>query len=195
MVTDTERRPGRPRSEQAEAAILDATLDLLAEQGFLAFTVEAVVARAGVAKTTVYRRWPSKDELVMDALNCVKGIHQSPPGESVRGDLLFMLQRMRDLWIDSRFGRLMGRLAADGLERPDLYREFKQRFVAPRRAILREIIERGVKEGLIRPDVDVEGVIPLLTAPVISAALTHQERLPPEQIEFVVDTVLRGLAP
>jgi len=62
------RKPGRPRSAQAHKAILDATLELLAEEGFHGLSIEAVAAKAGVGKTTIYRRWPSKDELVMDAI-------------------------------------------------------------------------------------------------------------------------------
>jgi AcrR family transcriptional regulator len=196
MGTQTlERRPGRPRSEAADEAILAAAVDLLTEQGFLALTVEAVAARAGVAKTTVYRRWPNKDELVMDAVAGLKGAPPEPPGESVRGDLLFMLTCMRDAWFKARFGRLMGRLAADGIERPELYRAGKARFVAPRHAVLRRIIERGIAEGSIRDDISPEWMISMLGAPVISAALTHQDALPRRQLEFVVDTVLRGVAP
>jgi AcrR family transcriptional regulator len=190
-----DRRPGRPRSAAADEKILDATVDLLAEQGFLALTVEAVAARAGVAKTTIYRRWPGKEVLVMDALCGMKGLKGEPPGESVRGDLLFMLRRMRDVWLTGRFGSLMRRLAADGIDRPDLYREFRDRFVAPRQAIMRGIIERGIAEGVVRPDVEVQWVIAMLVSPVITAVMTHQGKLPIKQIDFTVDTVLRGIAP
>src|SRR6266536_3507210 len=65
----TTRRPGRPRSEQAEQAIVEATLDLFAEQGFEGVCVEAVAARAGVGKATIYRRWPNKEELLLAALS------------------------------------------------------------------------------------------------------------------------------
>src|SRR4029453_16014511 len=68
----TTRRPGRPRSEQAEQAIIEATLDLFAEQGFEGVCVEAVAARAGVGKATIYRRWPNKEELLLAALSSMK---------------------------------------------------------------------------------------------------------------------------
>lgn len=191
----TERRPGRPRSAAADQAILDATVDLLAEEGYLALTVEAVAARAGVAKTTVYRRWPGKDELVMDALCGVKDLEHVPPGESVRDDLLYMLQWMRSVWVVGRFGKLMRRLAADGIERPDLYREFRARFVAPRRVMMRAIIQRGKDEGTIRPDVDPEWMIALIVSPIISSVMTHQDAVTKRQVDFTVDTVLRGVAP
>jgi len=138
---------------------IDATVDLLAEQGFVALSVEAIAARAGVAKTTIYRRWPNKDMLVMDAVGCMHAPLAEPPGESVREDLLFLMNRKRDGWFKGRFGRLMGRLAADGIERPDLCRECKARFVAPRRALMHRIMERGIAEGSIRPDADPEWVI------------------------------------
>ena len=66
------RKPGRPRSAQAHKAIIDATLELLAEEGFQGLSIEAVAAKAGVGKTTIYRRWSSKDELVMDAIREVQ---------------------------------------------------------------------------------------------------------------------------
>ncbi len=195
VPTKADRRPGRPRDQAVDAAILDATVDLLAEQGFLALSVEAVAARAGVAKTTVYRRWPGKNELVMDALCDMKGLTLDLPGESVRGDLLHVLHRMRTLWVTGRFGSLMRRLAADGIERPDLYREFRSRFVAPRQAVMRSIIERGIADGSIREDIDVQWMIALLISPIVTAVMTHQNRVTRQQIDFTVDTVLRGVAP
>ncbi|HEY3630143.1 MAG TPA: TetR/AcrR family transcriptional regulator [Jatrophihabitantaceae bacterium] len=190
-----EKRRGRPRDAGADEAILDAAVDLLAEQGFLALSIEAVAARAGVAKTTVYRRWPNKDELLLDAVGCIKGPPVDAPGESVRSDILWMLIRMRDGWFKGRFGRLMARLAVDGLERPDLYREGRARYVAPRQAVMRGIIQRGIDDGSIRAGVDPDWVMALLTSPVISAAFTHQDAPSNRQLEFIVDTVLRGVAP
>ncbi|MGH2503871.1 MAG: helix-turn-helix domain-containing protein, partial [Ktedonobacterales bacterium] len=72
-MTETElRRPGRPRSAQADQAILDAALELIAQEGIQGMSIEGVAARAGVGKTTIYRRWPNKDALALDALRTVK---------------------------------------------------------------------------------------------------------------------------
>src|SRR6516164_9360358 len=81
------RRPGRPRSEQAEQAIIEATLDLFGEQGFEGVCIEAVAARAGVGKATIYRRWPNKQELLLAALSSMKSPIPEPTG-SVRDDLV-----------------------------------------------------------------------------------------------------------
>jgi AcrR family transcriptional regulator len=86
--TEPARRPGRPRSEQAEQAIIEATLDVFAEQGFDGVCVEAVAARAGVGKATIYRRWPNKEELLLAALGTIKSPYPEPKGVSVREDLL-----------------------------------------------------------------------------------------------------------
>jgi AcrR family transcriptional regulator len=195
MTAALERRPGRPRNEQADTAILDAAIDALADYGYLGLSVEAVAERAGVAKTTVYRRWPGKDELVFDAINKLKGPIATPPGKSVREDLSYLMDAMRAQWVNSRHGQVMRRLAADGSARPELFRQFRDRLVAPRQAVLRAVLQRGVADGLIRPDVDLQWAIDMLVAPVIVAVMTHKERVSPRQVQFTVDTVLRGLAP
>src|ERR1700692_2821948 len=97
--TDTEagpanRRPGRPRSEQAEQAIIEPPLDLFAEQEFEGVCVEAVAARAGVGKATIYRRWPNKEELLLAALGSLKSPYPEPAGGSARDDLVAMLTVM-----------------------------------------------------------------------------------------------------
>src|SRR5271169_1750741 len=91
---ETYRRPGRPRSEQAEQAIIEATLDLFAEQGFEGVCVEAVAARAGVGKATIYRRWPNKEELLLAALGSIKSPIPELKGVSARDDLLAMVEVM-----------------------------------------------------------------------------------------------------
>ena len=190
------RKRGRPRSEEAELAVLDAAIELLAEQGYGGFTVEAVAARAGVAKSTIYRRWPGKNELLIGALTTIKGPLAELPGGTVEQDLKWLMEHMRRAWFNSTHGRIMRRLAADGSDQPELYRMFKDRVVEPRRAVTRSIIERGIAEGRIRPDVDVDAVIGMLAAPVIVAVMTHGEnRLTRRHLDFVVETVLAGIAP
>src|SRR5919108_1899012 len=90
------RAPGRPRSERAEKAILEATLDLLAEEsGVAGVSMEAVAARAGVGKTTIYRRWPNKEALIVQALASMKAPLPEPAGVSVREDLLAIARALK----------------------------------------------------------------------------------------------------
>src|SRR5260370_18750172 len=86
------RKPGRPRSAQAQKAIIDATLELLAEEGFQGLSIEAVAARAGVGKTTIYRRWSSKEELVMEAIRQVQIDVPVMDTGNFRNDLAALLQ-------------------------------------------------------------------------------------------------------
>src|SRR5690348_10869274 len=102
---ETSRRPGRPRSEQAEQAIIEATLDLFAEQGFEGVCVEAVASRAGVGKATIYRRWPNKEELLLAALGSMKSPFPEPEGTSARDDLVAMLTVMCEDKADPRKAR------------------------------------------------------------------------------------------
>jgi AcrR family transcriptional regulator len=194
-ATITARKRGRPRNEAAESAILNAAIDLLADHGYGGLTVEAVAARAGVAKTTVYRRWPGKDELLVDALTTVKGPLGELPDGSVASQLKWLMERMRASWMNGNHGKIMRRLSADGTDQPELYRTFCDRFVAPRRAAVRAVLQRGVDEGIIRPDVNLDYVIDMLGAPTIVSVMTLRDKVTRKQVEFVVDTVLAGIKP
>src|SRR5580658_2329777 len=88
------RRPGRPRSERAERAILDAALELFAESGVAGVCMEAVAARAGVGKATIYRRWPGKEDLLLDALAALRMPLPTPQGRSVRADLITLVDAL-----------------------------------------------------------------------------------------------------
>jgi len=104
-MPDPPRSPGRPRSAAADAAIQAAVVELLDEAGYAGLTFEAVAARAGVAKTTVYRRWPTKQDLAFDAISQLKGPLPKLGGVSVRDDLLTLMQHMRRTWVNTQHGR------------------------------------------------------------------------------------------
>lgn len=195
-MTITTRR-GRPRDEAIDAAILEAAVDELTERGFLSFTVEAVAARAGVAKTTVYRRWPGgTHDLAIEAMRSLRSAEceEPPAGSGPRDEILYLLDGMRRTWTDRRYAMLMRRVSADGSIRPDEYRTVRDRLVAPHIARLDQAIERARDEGLIRLDADLVWMRQLLVAPVLAAAFTHND-VTHAQLAFVVDTVLLGVAP
>src|SRR5580693_2126384 len=171
--TDTEagpanRRPGRPRSEQAEQAIIEATLDLFAEQGFEGACVEAVAARAGVGKATIYRRWPNKEELLLAAFGSLKSPFPEPEGVSVRDDLLAMVEVMCADKADPRKANRYALLLGEGEKYPRLMARYKETVVEPRREAMREVIRRGVKTGELRADTDVEVAMLVLTGTVLA---------------------------
>ena len=199
-VTDTDagpdpqagRRPGRPRSEQAEQAIIEATLDVFAEKGFEGVCVELVAARAGVGKATIYRRWPNKEELLLAAFGSLKSPLPEPKGVSVRDDLLAMVEVMCADKADPRKARRYALLLGEGEKYPRLMARYKETVVEPRREVMRAVIRHGVETGELRPDTDVEIAMLQLTG-----AIMAQEKDGTFDGDFavrLVDGLLQGLS-
>lgn len=190
-----ERPLGRPRSEKAHRAILDAAIDLFVEDGFEGMSVERVAARAGVGKTTIYRRWSSKEDLVIDAIDQLI-FHVEPPDTgSVREDLVEILTTVQTIFTTSRAGQVFPRMAAHVAAASPLGRAYLERIIAPRFVLLQGMIARGVERGELPPGVDPELVRALLVGPIILWKLIGQ--LTPRgargRAERIVDTVLEGL--
>lgn len=188
---------GRPRDASVDEQVRTATLDILAERGRYGASIEAVAARSGVAKSSIYRRWSGRDEMIMDALATlfeVSEVVTSGPDDP-REQLSVLLEQLRSQWADPRFRRLMRRLAADGSEAPEDYRRFREQLISRRRDMLRAVLDRCVRVGIIRVDIDLQWVADLLVAPVIVAAMTHRNDVSAEQLQFSIDTILAGLAP
>ncbi|MEU4477274.1 TetR/AcrR family transcriptional regulator [Micromonospora sp. NPDC023966] len=193
-TADAPRSPGRPRSVRADEAIVEATLDLLAEGSNLeALSIEAIAARAGVGKATIYRRWSGKDALLMDALRRLKGVPPQPAGHSVRDDLVLLVGAVGHN-VDPRAARIMPCLVPEVNRSPDHFQLY-QNIIEPRRKLMREVLRRGVDSGELRADLDVELIMALLTGPMLIQRVLRwhpelDERILPERI---VDTVFEGI--
>jgi AcrR family transcriptional regulator len=191
---ETYRRPGRPRSEQAEQAIIEATLDLFAEKGFEGVCVEVVAARAGVGKATIYRRWPNKEELLLAAFASLKSPLPEPKGVSVRDDLLAMVEVMCADKADPRKARRYALLLGDGDKYPRLMARYKETVVQPRRDAMRAVIRRGIETGELRPDTDVEIAMLSLTGAIMSQEKSQDGTLDGDFAARLVDGLLLGLS-
>jgi len=189
------RRPGRPRSERAERAILDAALELFAESGVSGVCIEAVAARAGVGKATIYRRWPGKEDLLLDALALLKSPLPEPAGASVREDLVAMLGVMYRDAADPVRMRRYTLLLGEGEKYPKIMQRYKETIVEPRRDLIRSVLRRGVASGELRPDSDVEVAMWLLTGAVVARGKDGAQQVAADYAEQVVDELLLGLAP
>ncbi|WP_433392694.1 TetR/AcrR family transcriptional regulator [Micromonospora sp. KLBMP9576] len=195
-TADAPRPPGRPRSVRADEAIIEATLDLLAEGSTTeAISIEAIAARAGVGKATIYRRWPGKGALLHDALRTLKGSPPQPTGASVRDDLLLLVGAVGH-HIDSRAARIMPCLVPEVNRTPEQYQLY-QSIIEPRRELMREVLRRGVRSGELRADLDVEVAMAMLTGPMLVQRMLRwhpglDEATLPERL---VDAVLDGLRP
>jgi AcrR family transcriptional regulator len=189
------RRPGRPRSERAERAILDAALELFGESGVSGVCIENVAARAGVGKATIYRRWEGKEDLLLDALALLKSPLPEPGGQSVRADLIAMLAVMCQDAADPVRMRRYALLLGEGEKYPKILQRYKDTVVEPRREMIRSVLRRGIAAGELRPDTDVEVAMFLLMGAVVSRGKHDAEVITPHFAERVVDEMLLGLAP
>ena len=190
------RAPGRPRDPQVDRAILAATLELLGEDGFARLSTEAVAARAGVGKTTVYRRWPSKIKLVVDALTAMK-----PPTPTVIADEVSTreaLVRAMGGFTKPHEGsaaRVMAGLVDAMSRNEELAEAVRTVLVAQRERGLIAVIDRGKQRGEIRPDVDARVMVDLLGGPVVLRRLITGAPVNQRLIRSIVDLVLDGAAP
>jgi AcrR family transcriptional regulator len=177
-----------------ERAIFDAVLAELGEHGFARLSVEGVAARAGTGKSSLYRRWPTKTDLVVDTLR-----HALPPTATaaprtgtLRDDLVVVLRRMADT-LDGPIGAAMASLIASSRDHPELLAAVRQRVIEPRRAWLRAVLAAGVECGEVRPDAlhpDVVAVGPTL---LLHRFLETRTRVPDSAISSLVDNVLLPL--
>ena len=193
----TAARPiGRPRDERADQAILQATLELIAERGVHGFRTEDVAARAGVGKGAIYRRHRSKDDLVTAAVAAL--VDQEivvPDTGSTRADLLALMREAVELYRGSVPGRLMPNLVSAMAERPELAQVFREGFITRRRLALTEVLHRGVERGDLRLDIDLELALDLLGGPLFYRLLITGGPLDEQLAEGVTELILRGFAP
>jgi AcrR family transcriptional regulator len=187
------RRPGRPRSERADRAILSAALDIFAECGPDALCIEQVAAKAGVGKATIYRRWPGKEDMLLDALSTLGTQLPEPQGRSVRADLSALLNAVCRDAADQRRARLFALLQGVGSRYPKLMDTYIRAVVQPRRDMVRLVLQRGVATGELREDTDIEAASFLLDGAVL-ASMYGPGPVDPRYARRVVEELLRGLA-
>jgi AcrR family transcriptional regulator len=196
MTTDSELRrpPGRPRNEEADREIVAATLKLLAEQGYDRTSMEAVAAEADVTRATVYRRWPTKAELVCAALTAYPDDAASAQPQDVRGFLVNMLSAFRE-----------GIQACDGIaicsslylnrhDHPEMLEQFRATVVAPRVERMTAVLRSGIAAGQVRDGIDIEMVVSMLFGAGVQRILTG-DTLPRDWPERAVAAVWPMLDP
>ncbi|WP_307853578.1 TetR/AcrR family transcriptional regulator [Paractinoplanes toevensis] len=187
------KAPGRPRNAQADEAILDAVLEMLSTgQSVAAISIEAVAAKAGVGKATIYRRWPNKEALIIDAVAAMKGTLPVPAGESVRDDLIMLVKANRS-GKARRYGKATVCLLPEFLKDEQLHHMY-QAVIEPRRDVMRGVLRRGIENGELRPDLDVELSLLMIQGPgMMQHMLNWNPGIPEEGFaEALIDAFLRG---
>ena len=188
------RPPGRPRSERAHRAILQAANELLESEGFAAVTVEAIAERAGVSKATVYRWWPNRAAVVMDGfLSIVSSEVPFPHTGHAREDIRIHMRRLAEAF-SGKIGRTVAALIAEGQSDPELAEALRSRWVSVRRTEAREILELGIERGELREDLDPEVAVDVLYGPIYYRMLVGHAPLDDDFADVLADHVFAGLA-
>lgn len=185
-------RKGRPRSDQVHRKILDATRELLSEDGFSDLRLEHVAARAGVGKATIYRRWGSKEALAQELLAELAGPHIAvAETDDTRTELLATVVNPMRAVTDTPFGPVIRALLSQIAVNPTLGDPFRATVVQARRNEIARVIARGIARGDLRADADPELATELLVGPVYFRLMFGGE-LTLEFANRVVDSVVRG---
>ena len=188
------RSPGRPRSERAHRAILQAANDLLESEEFAAVTVEAIAERAGVSKATVYRWWPNRAAVLMDGfLSIVSSRVPFPHTGRAREDIRIHMRRLAEAF-SGKIGSTVAALIAEGQSDPELAEALRSRWLSVRREEAREILELGIERGELRDDIDPEVAVDVLYGPIYYRMLVGHAPLDDEFADTLADNVFAGLA-
>jgi len=188
------RLPGRPRSEDARRAILRSTLRLLQQIGFPDLTIEAIAADAGVGKATVYRWWPNKGALVVDAFaSSTEHKLHFPDTGSVYQDMSLQMKQVIAIF-RSRRGRIVAALVGGGQSDPELLEAFRERFLWPRRREAYKTLRRGIERGELPRNLDLDLVLDILYGSIYMRFLIRHAELSESYVEEVCRIVLDGAA-
>ena len=186
-------RPGRPRSEESRLAVLRATSELMLEVGLRAMTTEAIATRSGASKATIYKWWPNKYAVAIEAfLSAMFAESADPDTGSAREDFRRALRGMMRFYA-SPSGRVFAQLVGEAQFDPQVAAELRDRLVGSRRQLVRAIWDRGVARGELRPDVDPEAAIDLLFGPAMYRLVAGHAPLDDAAADAIVDVAMGGL--
>jgi AcrR family transcriptional regulator len=175
-------------------AITEAVLDELADSGYGRLSMEAVARRAGVGKSALYRRWPSKQEMVMAVLaEFSVELAVAPDTGSLHGDLLAILHALRDWLTHPRAARIIPDLAAEGVRNPEVAEAVATAIGEPRRARGAVALRRAIDRGELPPDTDLEMALDLVAAPIYWRLSVRHAAAEPDYLENLAEHLLRAL--
>jgi AcrR family transcriptional regulator len=187
-------RRGRPPDEACRPAILDATLDLVADVGYAGMTVDAVAQRAGVGKATIYRRWSSKETLLLEAWrSCIAPIPEPDTG-TLRGDLGVMFNAVNHGRPDDVMRRIFPQMIAASKVDEETHDAY-QVFLGERRRPLQAVLARAQRRGELPAGADLGIVHDLLVAPLTYRWLVSDGDVGPRVVQQIIDIVLAGVGP
>jgi AcrR family transcriptional regulator len=194
VATPAKRAPGRPLEERPRRLAIETTLDLIAERGLRALTTDAVARRAGISKATIYRRWPSKEALVVDAVSSLVSEVAIPDTGSLREDVRALLRESVVLYAGSRPAKLIPDLVAEMARSPAVAEAVRTGFLAQRRDALRRVVVRARERGEVRHGIDDDLCIDLLVSVIQYRFLISGGPLTTQLADDLTEALLGGIA-
>ncbi|MFZ3560583.1 MULTISPECIES: TetR/AcrR family transcriptional regulator [unclassified Streptomyces] len=191
-VQQARRGPGRPRQEHVTGAVLEAVVELVAEEGMGALTMDAVATRAGVSKPAMYRRWPTKQDLIIAAAESRVGALTVPDMGDFRAELRAVLMERVRAYRQPGVGRLLAGVISAAAE-VGAGREAFQAYVTRVTSETRHLLERGIERGDVRPDVPIVDVTTLIASSLIFRMVAEQRAPDKELVDSVVELIGRAV--
>lgn len=190
IETCDRRPPGRPRSERARQAILESTLRFLQERGFPEFTIESIAADASVGKATIYRWWPNKAALIVDAFAsaATKKLHFPDTG-SIQTDMQLQMRQLVQV-LRSRRGRIVSAVISGGQSDSSLIEAFRERFMMPRRREAYGTLRKAITRGELPADLDLDLMLDSLYGPIYMRFLLRHDTLSDRFVDDLCELVL-----
>jgi len=192
---ESKAKKGRPRSEKSRKAILNATNKLLLQTSVQELSIESIAKKAKVGKTTIYRWWPNKTAVVMEALASQPGLQSPmPTANNHREAIIMQLDKLIRL-VDSHNGQTIAQLFSEAQASSDSLKIFKDNLLEPLMDSMRYSIEEGQKNGEFRDDIDPTTVVDILCGPVFFRLMAHPKDLTDEFREGYPPEALKILSP
>ncbi len=168
----------RQRSTEAHEKVLNAALELFAERGIDATSMDAISQASGVSKATIYNHWSDKEALLLEAMLMIHGLNREPEDidtGDIQRDLTLVLTRKPPDKFDAVRNRLTPSLIAYSAFHPEFGREWRHRVTEPPRQCIKKILRRGISSGHLPPDLDIDASVALLLGPMLYAHIFSKE--------------------
>jgi AcrR family transcriptional regulator len=187
----TAKGPGRPRDEEVRRRILDSAAQLMEQRCIDEITVDAIAEQSGAGKATVYRWWPNKAAVLIEAFReRISKELPFPDTGDFRRDVRQQLQNFTEVIYWGRRGRVFSSFIAGAQADPEIAKAFRENWIRPRRAEARKLFERHVAEGAARADLDPDLAVEMVFSPLYYRLLTGWGEITGEYLDRLVDMVM-----
>lgn len=191
-AANDDRRLGRPRDARVDGAVMEAARALLAEKGFAGTTVEAIATRAGVGKATIYRRWPTREALLLAVTTAELPDIPTPDTGDLRQDLLLVFTSLAEQIRTAGPASYLGDLISESTRNPAMRKDF-QAMIQQRRSLCADVVAQARQRGEVRKRIDPDLVLDLISGSIFYRKLFSDEEADTAYVEQAIDAVLDGI--